>query len=86
MFPVSIRYGIPLLIVVFTAVRAAYTVQREWGAAKAVVRVYYLTSHLNAGAKTRIAGWKVEMARADSFTSPQATPGTDTGRGHPSPP
>ena len=29
MFPVSIRYGIPLLIVVFTAVLAAYTVQKE---------------------------------------------------------
>jgi hypothetical protein len=38
MFPVSIRYGIPLLIVVFTAVLAAYTVQKEWGAAEAVVR------------------------------------------------
>ncbi|MGH8626165.1 MAG: hypothetical protein ACREYC_13165 [Gammaproteobacteria bacterium] len=38
-------------------------------------RLYYLTSHLNAGAKTRIAGWKVEIARADSFTSPQATAG-----------
>ncbi len=35
----------------------------------------YFTSHLNAGAKTRIAGWKVEIARADSFTSSQATPG-----------
>ncbi|MGH8531761.1 MAG: diguanylate cyclase domain-containing protein, partial [Gammaproteobacteria bacterium] len=38
MFPVSIRYGIPLLIVVFTAVLAAYTVQKEWAAAEAVVR------------------------------------------------
>ena len=38
MFPVSIRYGIPLLIVVFTAVLAAYTVHTEWGAAEAVVR------------------------------------------------
>ncbi|MGH8591921.1 MAG: hypothetical protein ACREXX_22185, partial [Gammaproteobacteria bacterium] len=32
------RYGIPLLIVVFTAVLAAYTVQKEWDAAEAVVR------------------------------------------------
>lgn len=38
MFPVSIRYGIPLLIVVFTAVLAAYTVQKEWSAAEAFVR------------------------------------------------
>ncbi|MGH8611685.1 MAG: EAL domain-containing protein [Gammaproteobacteria bacterium] len=38
MFRVSLRYGIPLLIVVFTAVLAAYTVQKEWGAAEAVVR------------------------------------------------
>ena len=38
MFRVSLRYGIPLLIVVFTAVLAAYTVHKEWGAAEAVVR------------------------------------------------
>ncbi len=38
MFRVSLRYGIPLLIVVFTAVLAAYSVQKEWGAAEAVVR------------------------------------------------
>ena len=38
MFRVSLRYGIPLLIVVFTAVLAAYTVHTEWGAAEAVVR------------------------------------------------
>jgi hypothetical protein len=38
MFRVSLRYGIPLLIVVFTAVLAAYTIQKEWGAAEAVVR------------------------------------------------
>jgi diguanylate cyclase (GGDEF)-like protein/PAS domain S-box-containing protein len=38
MFQVSLRYGIPLLIVVFTAVLAAYTVQKEWAAAEAVVR------------------------------------------------
>jgi aminoacyl-tRNA hydrolase len=38
MFPVSIRYGIPLLIIVFTAVLAAYTVQKEWRAAEAFVR------------------------------------------------
>ncbi len=38
MFRVSLRYGIPLLIVVFTAVLAAYTVQKEWDAAEAVVR------------------------------------------------
>ena len=38
MFRVSIRYGIPLLIVVFTAVLAAYTVQKEWSAAEAFVR------------------------------------------------
>ena len=36
MFRVSLRYGIPLLIVVFTAVLAAYTTQKEWGAAEAV--------------------------------------------------
>ncbi len=39
-------------------------------------RLYYLTSHLNAGRETRIAGWKVEIARADYFTNSQATPGT----------
>ncbi len=33
----SLRYGIPLLIVVFTAVLAVYTVQKEWDAAKAFV-------------------------------------------------
>ena len=38
MFRVSLRYGIPLLIVVFTAVLAACTVQKEWGAAEAIVR------------------------------------------------
>ncbi|MFH0340546.1 MAG: EAL domain-containing protein [Chromatiales bacterium] len=38
MFRISLRYGIPLLIVVFTAVLAAYTVHREWGAAEAAVR------------------------------------------------
>ncbi len=38
MFRVSLPYRIPLLIVVFTAVLAAYTVQKEWGAAEAVVR------------------------------------------------
>ncbi len=38
MFRVSIRYGIPLLIVAFTAVMALYTVHREWGAAEATVR------------------------------------------------
>ena len=38
MFPVSIRYGIPLLIVVFTAILAAYTVQKGWGAPETVVR------------------------------------------------
>ncbi len=38
MFPVSIRYGIPLLIIVFTAIFAAYTVQKEWRAAEAFVR------------------------------------------------
>jgi diguanylate cyclase (GGDEF)-like protein/PAS domain S-box-containing protein len=38
MFRVSLRYGIPLLIVVFTAVLAAYTIQKEAGAAQAVVR------------------------------------------------
>ncbi|MGH8612043.1 MAG: EAL domain-containing protein, partial [Gammaproteobacteria bacterium] len=38
MFRVSLRYGIPLLIVAFTTVLAAYTVQKEWGAAEAVVR------------------------------------------------
>ncbi len=38
MFRVSIRYGIPFVIVVFTAVLGAYTVQKEWGAAEAVVR------------------------------------------------
>jgi hypothetical protein len=37
MFRVSLRYGIPLLIVVFTAILAAYTVQKEWDAAGAVV-------------------------------------------------
>ncbi len=56
------------------------------GARDHIRRLYYLTSHLNAGAKTRIAGWSVEIARADSFTGSQATPGTDTGHGHPSPP
>ena len=39
-------------------------------------RLYYLTSHLNAGPETRIARWKVEIARADYFTSSQARPGT----------
>jgi hypothetical protein len=29
-------------------------------------RLYYMTSHLNAGAGTRIAGWKVEVARAEA--------------------
>jgi diguanylate cyclase (GGDEF)-like protein/PAS domain S-box-containing protein len=38
MFPVSIRYTIPLLIVVFTAILALYTVQKEWSAAEAIVR------------------------------------------------
>jgi len=38
MFRVSIRYGIPLLIVVFTAVLAVYTMQKEWGAAEAFIR------------------------------------------------
>jgi diguanylate cyclase (GGDEF)-like protein/PAS domain S-box-containing protein len=38
MFRVSIRYGIPLLIVVFTAVLAMYTVHRDWDAAEATVR------------------------------------------------
>lgn len=38
MFPVSIRYGIPLLIVVFTAILAAYTVQKEWSTGEALVR------------------------------------------------
>lgn len=38
MFRVSIRYGIPLLIVMFTTVFVAYTVRKEWGAAEDVVR------------------------------------------------
>jgi diguanylate cyclase (GGDEF)-like protein/PAS domain S-box-containing protein len=38
MFSVSIRYRIPLLIVVFTVILVAYTVQTEWGAAEAFVR------------------------------------------------
>jgi diguanylate cyclase (GGDEF)-like protein/PAS domain S-box-containing protein len=38
MFSVSIRYRIPLLIVVFTVILAAYTVQKEWRAAGAFVR------------------------------------------------
>lgn len=47
MFPLSIRYGIPLLIVVFTAVLAAYTVQKEWGAAEAFVRGEAVSDMLN---------------------------------------
>jgi diguanylate cyclase (GGDEF)-like protein/PAS domain S-box-containing protein len=35
---ISIRYSIPLLIVLFTAGLAAYTVQRDWSSAEAVVR------------------------------------------------
>ena len=35
---ISIRYGIPLLIVLFTAGLAAYTVHRDWDFAEAVVR------------------------------------------------
>ena len=35
---VPVRYGIPLLIVLFTAGLAAYTVQRDWESAEAVVR------------------------------------------------
>ncbi len=35
---ISIRYGIPLLIVLFTAGLAAYTVHRDWDSAEAVVR------------------------------------------------
>jgi hypothetical protein len=38
MFRVSIRYGIPLLIIMFTAVLTVYTVQKEWGAAEAFVQ------------------------------------------------
>lgn len=35
---ISIRYSIPLLIVLFTAGLAAYTVHRDWSSAEAVVR------------------------------------------------
>jgi diguanylate cyclase (GGDEF)-like protein/PAS domain S-box-containing protein len=35
---ISIRYGIPLLIVLFTAGLATYTVHRDWDSAEAVVR------------------------------------------------
>ena len=41
------RYGIPLLIVVFTAVLAVYTVQKEWGAAEAVVRGQAVSQMIN---------------------------------------
>jgi hypothetical protein len=47
MFRVSIRYGIRILIVVFTAVLAAYTVQKEWGAAEAVVRGEAVSEMIN---------------------------------------
>ncbi len=39
------------------------------GAQDQIRRLYYLTSHLNAGAKTRIAGWKVDRSRR-SFHKP----------------
>jgi diguanylate cyclase (GGDEF)-like protein/PAS domain S-box-containing protein len=82
MFRVSLRYGIPLLIVVFTAVLAAYTVQNEWGAAEAVVRgqavsqmisrITLLQKQLSysyvAGDHERIAQ---EMALLDSAPEPQ---------------
>ena len=38
MFPTSIRYRIPLLIVIFTIVLVVYIVQKEWDAAQAFVR------------------------------------------------
>src|SRR5688500_16697583 len=38
MFRFSIRYEIPLIIVMLTAVLAAYSVQKEWRAAEAFVR------------------------------------------------
>ena len=47
MSPVSIRYGIPFLIVVFTAVLAVYTTQREWDAAEALVRGEAVSDMLN---------------------------------------
>jgi diguanylate cyclase (GGDEF)-like protein/PAS domain S-box-containing protein len=47
MFQVSIRYEIPLLIVVFTAILAAYTVQKEWGTAEAVVRGEAVSDMIN---------------------------------------
>lgn len=47
MFRVSIRHGIPLLIIVFTAVFAAYTVQKEWGAAEAIVRGEAISDIIN---------------------------------------
>jgi len=38
MFPTSIRYRIPLLIVIFSVILALYLVQKEWNAAQALVR------------------------------------------------
>ena len=38
MFPASIRYKVPLLIVIFTVVLAFYIMQKEWDAAQALVR------------------------------------------------
>jgi diguanylate cyclase (GGDEF)-like protein/PAS domain S-box-containing protein len=38
MFPASIRYRIPLLIIVFTIVLAGYMVHKEWDSAQALVR------------------------------------------------
>ena len=38
MFPASIRYGIPLLILVFTVILTVYMVQREWRTTEAFVR------------------------------------------------
>ena len=46
-FPVSIRYGIPLLILVFTVLVAAYTMRKEWSAAEAFVRGEVVSDMLN---------------------------------------
>lgn len=50
MLPISARYGIPLLIVVFTAVLAMYTVHRDRSSAEAVVHgeaVSHIISRMN---------------------------------------
>ncbi|HEX6739261.1 MAG TPA: hypothetical protein VF310_13365, partial [Vicinamibacteria bacterium] len=45
-----------------------------------IQRLYYLTSHLNAGPATRIAGWKVALAQDRYPLTPAASPPARTRR------